>query len=104
MSVLKDLESDEDSGDEISKGAVIRLNETFYAMIFKLKVIFFLNENERWIKTRPIPVQMTKFKFPAYTNAVFESMDGYFYFIKNDKYCKRRLEDKYGVRLETNVY
>ena len=86
--------------DEFVNGAVIRLNETFYAKIVLNKVIFYLIKNKRWFKTSPIPVFKSQLNFPPNINAAFESIDGYFYFIRSDKYCKRRLKDKFGVSLD----
>ena len=65
-------------------------------------MIFYLNKNKRWTKTRPIPVKNTKFNFPANINAVFESIKGMYFFIRNDKYCKRRIDDRSKVTIIVN--
>ena len=57
-------------------------------------VIPYVFKMNKWIKRRPIPVNQFEYKFPPNINAVFESIDEYFYFIRKDKYCKRKLKDK----------
>ena len=65
--------------------------------IFNNKMIFYAPQKDGWVKTRPISVKKTKFQFPSDINAVFESNEGYFYFFRNDYYCKKRLNDNKQV-------
>ena len=60
-------------------------------------------KKQKWFKRKPIPLIKSKYKLPPNTNAVFESNDGYYYFIRKDKYCKRRLEDKQRVSLIVDI-
>ena len=54
----------------------------------------------KWKKRRPLPIKKFGYNFPPNINAVFESKDKYFYFIRKDKYCKRKLNDKSEVFLQ----
>ena len=60
-------------------------------------------KKQKWFKRKPIPLIKSRYKFPPNTNAVFESNDGYYYFIRKDKYCKRRLEIKQRVSLIVDI-
>ena len=87
----------EDSGEIGETGALIRLNETFYVemsgeMLFKITI-----ENNEWKKSRPIPVQQFEFNFPVNINAGFQTTEENIYFIRNEKYCKRKLKSKQKV-------
>ena len=90
--------------EDFMRGAIIRLKDELYAKVIYGTVIFFIKDKNVWIKTRPIPVTKNELNFPPNINAGFESIDGYFYFIKNDKFCKRKLNDKDGVSFEILFY
>ena len=97
----------EDTGDisedseQYVKGAFFKLKDDFFVQIFNDKLVTYQVKNNQWYKTRPVPVRKSEYNFPSNINAVFVSFDGYFYFIRKDKYCKRKLEDKDGVSFES---
>ena len=95
---IKEQEYDFDvERTDLSNGAIIKLNETSYVKIIKDKMIFYLYKNKRWVKTRPILIKKTKFKFPSDINASFESINVMYFFIRKDKYCRRRINDNNEV-------
>ena len=97
---LKDSQmptGDKLNSEESIKGAFFKIKGDSYGLISGEKFYTYHVENNQWFKSRPIPVRKSEFKFPQNINAVFESFDGYFYFIRKDKYCKRKLEDTNGV-------
>ena len=81
------------------RGPVIRLNNTFYVEISGSFVFEYNFKFNKWSMSRPIPVRKYEYNFPPNINAVFESIDEYIYFIRKDKYCKRKLKDKRSVSI-----
>ena len=92
-----DDQPDYEDSEYEERGGLIRLNDTFYVEIIGENLFEFVINEKGWTKTRPMPVQDFEYNFPANINAGFESNNHFFYFIKNDKYCKRKMKAKKGV-------
>ena len=87
----------EDIPNDSKTGAIIRFNDSYYIDIRGEIFIPYHFKKKKWYKSDAIPLNKFEFKFPANINAVYESIDGYFYFIQKDKYCKRKLKVKQPV-------
>ena len=85
--------------EDYMRGALIRLNESFYAKVIRRKVIYYLIKNKRWIKSRPIPIQESDYKFPTDLEGAFQTEDDSMFFFRKFRYCHRMLSDYKPVRL-----
>ena len=54
--------------------------------------ITYVFKKNRWTQRQSIPLNQFEYNIPPNINAVFESKDENIYFIRRDKYCKRKLK------------
>ena len=90
-------ETPEENYIEEHRGAVIQLNNTFYVEISGNLLIFYELKRKKWVKRKPLPLLEFDYNFPPNINSAFKSSNGYFYFIKKDKYCIRKQNSKHRV-------
>jgi hypothetical protein len=98
MAKEKEIPADEKKFKEDSaKGLLVKLNDTSFGRIEKNKIVVYVSKNKKWLKIKEIKVKPKDFKFPSEVNAIFSTEDGYIYFFRKYKYCKRKLNDKNEV-------